>query len=136
MSAFGIFGFPFALLRKAISAPEGEEDGILFLHRRRTLAKTDAATSLSGMMTMFRLIFTCICYRHYKFGSLMKKRILVLGAGFGGLELSTVLSEAFGDGVEVTLIDKGEAFTFGFSKLDVMFGRTTPGAVRLPTRNS
>jgi sulfide:quinone oxidoreductase len=62
----------------------------------------------------------------------MKKRILVLGAGFGGLELSTVLSEAFGHGVEVTLIDKGDAFTFGFSKLDVMFGRTTPGAVRLP----
>src|SRR5689334_7839783 len=27
----------------------------------------------------------------------MKKRILVLGAGFGGLELSTLLSEAFGD---------------------------------------
>jgi sulfide:quinone oxidoreductase len=62
----------------------------------------------------------------------MKKRILVLGAGFGGLELSTMLSEAFGDGVEVTLIDKGDAFTFGFSKLDVMFGRTTPDAVRLP----
>jgi len=62
----------------------------------------------------------------------MKKRILVLGAGFGGLELSTMLSEAFGDGVEVTLIDKGDAFTFGYSKLDVMFGRTTPEAVRLP----
>ena len=27
----------------------------------------------------------------------MKKRILVLGAGFGGLELCTMLSEAFGD---------------------------------------
>ena len=62
----------------------------------------------------------------------MKKRILVLGAGFGGLELSTMLSEAFGDGIEVTLIDKGDAFYFGFSKLDVMFGRTTPDAVLLP----
>ena len=62
----------------------------------------------------------------------MKKRILVLGAGFGGLELSTLLSEAFGDGVDVTLIDKGDAFTFGFSKLDVLFGRTTLDAVRLP----
>ena len=39
----------------------------------------------------------------------MKKRILVLGAGFGGLELSTMLSEAFGDGIEVTLIDKSDS---------------------------
>lgn len=62
----------------------------------------------------------------------MKKRILVLGAGFGGLELSTMLSEAFGDGLDVTLIDKADTFYFGFSKLDVMFGRTTPDAVLLP----
>ena len=59
----------------------------------------------------------------------MKKRILVLGAGFGGLELSTMLSEAFGDGVEVTLIDKNDSFYFGFSKLDVMFGQAMPNAV-------
>jgi sulfide:quinone oxidoreductase len=65
----------------------------------------------------------------------MKKRILVLGAGFGGLELSTMLSEAFGDAIEVTLIDQSEAFYFGFSKLDVMFGRTTRDAVLLPYRN-
>jgi sulfide:quinone oxidoreductase len=65
----------------------------------------------------------------------MKKHILVLGAGFGGLELSTMLSEAFGDGVDVTLIDKGDAFTFGYSKLDVMFGHTTLDAVRLPYKN-
>jgi sulfide:quinone oxidoreductase len=32
----------------------------------------------------------------------------------------------------VTLIDRSDAFTFGFSKLDVMFGRTTLDAVRLP----
>ena len=36
-----------------------------------------------------------------------------------------MLSEALGDDVEVTLIDKGDAFVFGFSKLDVMFGRAT-----------
>jgi sulfide:quinone oxidoreductase len=65
----------------------------------------------------------------------MKKRILVLGAGFGGLELSTMLSEAFGGGVEVTLIDKADAFTFGFSKLDLMFGHTTLDAVRLPYKS-
>ncbi len=51
-------------------------------------------------------------------------RILVLGAGFGGLELTTKLSEALGDDADVTLIDKGDGFVFGFSKLDVMFGRT------------
>ena len=62
----------------------------------------------------------------------MKKRILVLGAGFGGLELSTMLSEAFGDAIEVTLIDKSDSFYFGFSKLDVMFGHARPNAVRLP----
>ncbi len=65
----------------------------------------------------------------------MSARITVLGAGFGGMELSTILSESLGDGVQVTLIDKSDAFIFGFSKLDVMFGRTTLDAVRLPYRN-
>ncbi len=55
----------------------------------------------------------------------MTTRVLVLGAGFGGLELSTMLSEALGDDVDVTLIDKNDSFVFGYSKLDVMFGRTT-----------
>jgi sulfide:quinone oxidoreductase len=59
-------------------------------------------------------------------------RVLVLGAGFGGLELTTALSEALGDDVELTLIDANDAFVFGYSKLDVMFGRRSPDAVRLP----
>jgi len=61
----------------------------------------------------------------------MSKRVVVLGAGFGGLELCTAMSEAVGDEIEVTLIDKADTFVFGFSKLDVMFGRTTPQAARL-----
>jgi len=61
----------------------------------------------------------------------MSTRIAILGAGFGGLELSTMLSEALGDTVDVTLIDKSDSFVFGFSKLDVMFGRTTADAVHL-----
>jgi sulfide:quinone oxidoreductase len=61
----------------------------------------------------------------------MKTRIVVLGAGFGGLELVTTLSEALGEEVEVTLIDKSDTFVFGYSKLDVMFGRSTLEAVRL-----
>lgn len=65
----------------------------------------------------------------------MKQRVVVLGAGFGGLELSTILSEYLGDEVQVTLIDKSDTFVFGFSKLDVMFGHATLDAVRLPYRN-
>jgi sulfide:quinone oxidoreductase len=57
-------------------------------------------------------------------------RVVILGAGFGGLELSTRLSEEFGDAIEVVLIDKNDAFVFGFSKLDVMFGRAVPAGVR------
>jgi sulfide:quinone oxidoreductase len=58
-------------------------------------------------------------------------RVLILGAGFGGLELATMLSES-GESFEVTLIDQSDAFVFGYSKLDVLFGRTTLAAVRLP----
>jgi hypothetical protein len=32
-------------------------------------------------------------------------RVLVLGAGFGGLELCTLLSESLGNEIDVTLID-------------------------------
>jgi sulfide:quinone oxidoreductase len=61
----------------------------------------------------------------------MPTSVLVLGAGFGGLELATRLSEELRDEVEITLIDRADAFVFGFSKLDVMFGKRTPEAVRL-----
>jgi sulfide:quinone oxidoreductase len=66
---------------------------------------------------------------------LVKTRIVVLGAGFAGLEFCTLVSEALGDVVEVKLIDEAEAFVFGFSKLDVMFGHATPESVRLPYRD-
>jgi sulfide:quinone oxidoreductase len=62
-------------------------------------------------------------------------RVVVLGAGFGGLELTTCLSEKFGDQAEVVLIDQSDDFVFGFSKLDVMFGRTPAAAVRHPYRD-
>ena len=59
----------------------------------------------------------------------MKTRVVVLGAGFGGLELTTILSDAFAGDIDVVLIDKSETFVFGFSKLDVMFGRQMPADV-------
>ena len=65
----------------------------------------------------------------------MTTSVLVLGAGFGGLELSSRLAQELGDQVEITLIDRADAFVFGFSKLDVMFGKRTLEAVRLPYRD-
>ena len=56
-------------------------------------------------------------------------RVLVLGAGFGGLELAASLDDALGADVGVTVVDKADGFVFGFSKLDVMFGRTTADQV-------
>jgi sulfide:quinone oxidoreductase len=57
---------------------------------------------------------------------------VILGAGFAGLELATRLSDEVADKVEVVLIDAADAFVFGYSKLDLMYGRQTPDAVRMP----
>ncbi len=65
----------------------------------------------------------------------MTTTVLVLGAGFGGLELSSRLAHELGDQVDVTLIDRSDAFVFGYSKLDVLFGKRTLDAVRLPYRD-
>lgn len=64
-----------------------------------------------------------------------KPRVVILGAGFAGLELSTLISEELGSNAEVTLIDKSDAFIFGYSKLDVMFGSKAPNQVSMPYRN-
>ena len=61
----------------------------------------------------------------------MNLQVLVLGAGFGGLELSTILSESLADNLDLTLIDKSDSFVFGYSKLDVMYGRKALDAVRV-----
>ncbi|PWU02489.1 MAG: flavoprotein reductase [Bacteroidetes bacterium] len=65
----------------------------------------------------------------------MKLRVLVLGAGFGGLELSTILSEKLGDRLDLTLIDQHDSFYFGYSKFDVMFGHKTSDAIRIYYRD-
>ena len=59
------------------------------------------------------------------------KSVLILGAGFAGLELATSLSEQVPEDVDVTVIDQNDSFVFGFSKLDVMFGRAEPEKVHL-----
>jgi sulfide:quinone oxidoreductase len=65
----------------------------------------------------------------------MKKHVLILGAGFAGLELAARLSESLSDEVRVTLIDQNDGFSFGFSKLDVMFGRKAAADIWLPYRD-
>jgi sulfide:quinone oxidoreductase len=65
----------------------------------------------------------------------MKRHVLILGAGFGGLELATRLSETVSDAVDVTLLDRNDSFYFGFSKLEVMLGRQSADAVQLPYRD-
>lgn len=65
----------------------------------------------------------------------MKQHVVVLGAGFGGLELTARLSESSSDDLHVTLIDQSDSFVFGFSKLEILFGRQTRDQVRLPYRD-
>ena len=62
------------------------------------------------------------------------KHVVILGAGFGGLELASRLSDSVADEVRVTLIDQNDGFTFGFSKLDILFGGASADAVRIPYR--
>jgi sulfide:quinone oxidoreductase len=62
----------------------------------------------------------------------VKKHVLILGAGFGGLELATRLSETLVDAVRVTLLDRDDSFVFGYSKLELMLGRQSAEDVRLP----
>jgi len=63
------------------------------------------------------------------------KHVVILGAGFAGLELATRLSETLAGEVRTTLIDQNEAFSFGFWKLDVAFGRKTKEDVLLHYRD-
>jgi sulfide:quinone oxidoreductase len=62
----------------------------------------------------------------------MAPRIVILGAGFGGLELATALSDSLGPDAGVTLIDKGDSFMFGYSKLELLFGRASREELSLP----
>ena len=60
------------------------------------------------------------------------KHLVILGAGFGGLELASRLSDSLADEVRVTLIDRNDGFTFGFAKLGILFEGKDAAAVRIP----
>ncbi|NEW41636.1 FAD-dependent oxidoreductase [Nocardia cyriacigeorgica] len=60
------------------------------------------------------------------------RTVLILGAGFGGLELAASLSESSADEARVVVIDRNDAFTLGFAKLDVLFRGSAPADVRHP----
>jgi sulfide:quinone oxidoreductase len=62
------------------------------------------------------------------------KHVVVLGAGFGGLELASRLSDSVAGEVRVTLIDQNDGFTFGFAKLGILFEGKDAEAVRIPYR--
>lgn len=62
------------------------------------------------------------------------KHVVILGAGFAGLELATRLSESLAGEVRVTLLDQNDSFSFGFSKLDILFGRKSTADVLLHYR--
>src|SRR5438128_2918795 len=65
----------------------------------------------------------------------VKKHVVILGAGFVGLELAMRLSDSLVDDVRVTLIDQNDSFSFGCSKLDILFGRKTAVDVLVPYRD-
>lgn len=61
-------------------------------------------------------------------------RIVILGAGFGGLEIATRLSEALGDdagvAADIVVIDRNDAFVAGAAHIDLLVGNTELGDVR------
>jgi sulfide:quinone oxidoreductase len=63
------------------------------------------------------------------------KHVVILGAGFGGLELASRLSDSLPDDVRITLLDQNEGFTFGFAKLGILFEGQDAAAVRIPYRD-
>jgi sulfide:quinone oxidoreductase len=65
----------------------------------------------------------------------MKQKVLILGAGFGGLELASRLTERLRDQVQVTLIDKSDFFILGYAKLEVLFGKKKPEEIKSYYKN-
>ena len=58
-------------------------------------------------------------------------KVLILGAGSGGLATAGRLKELLGDKVSITVIDKQTSFVMGFSLLRVMTGEKTEQEVKI-----
>jgi sulfide:quinone oxidoreductase len=56
----------------------------------------------------------------------MGGKTLILGGGFGGLEVATRLRNVLDESHEITLVDRKDYFSMGFTKFDLMFGRRQP----------
>src|SRR5438552_11134653 len=65
----------------------------------------------------------------------MPKRVVILGAGFAGLELAARLSDSLPGEAQVTLIDQSDTFLFGYSKLDITFGNAKADDLHLRYRD-
>src|SRR6185437_2676309 len=57
--------------------------------------------------------------------SLRKKRILILGAGFGGLTSANILQKNLSQTCEIVIIDKKDYFLMGFVNLWILNGDRT-----------
>jgi sulfide:quinone oxidoreductase len=62
-------------------------------------------------------------------------RVVILGAAFGGLELSSLLLAELAEDIDVTLIDHSDSFIVRFSVLDVMSARRTMNEARIRYRD-
>jgi sulfide:quinone oxidoreductase len=65
----------------------------------------------------------------------MGEHILILGAGFGGLEAATTLRERLDSSFKITLVDKSDFFIIGFTKFEVMFGRRSADRIKSYYKN-
>jgi sulfide:quinone oxidoreductase len=65
----------------------------------------------------------------------VRARVVILGAAFGGLELSSLLSAELAGDIDVTLIDQSDSFIVRFSTLDVMPARRTTDEVWIRYRD-
>ena len=76
----------------------------------------------------------CTCVEHCRCARIarMKNRVLILGAGFGGLELATVLSDALADEIDVTADRQGRQLHVRLREARRDVRRRAAGAARLP----
>ena len=63
------------------------------------------------------------------------KRIVILGAGFGGLACANLLRESLSSEHQITVFDKKDYFLMGFVNLWILNGKRTLEGSKTPLRN-